>query len=364
MTVSRLASGRWRSQVWSGGKWVSVPKIIGGPSSYPNKTAAKEAKRQAQSLLDGRRSHDVTVQTFHRRWTTDRLFERPSESTNIHLKERTRGFVEKYGSLTLHQVTDTVVAEWIAGAKNLGTVPALRAMFNDAASAKAGRLIDRNPFNGLGLSRGRGNRDRVPPGQEQAASLVALAKEMTPFSFAALLEVGCASAARPGELDALTWECIDFEADEILIREQFNAKTRKMELPKHQHVHTLALTPAARACLLSLPREPKYCFTTLRGHHYTPSTRIHHWDRVRCAAGLPKTTFYMATRHMFASYALNVLGLPPHVIAHQLGHRDGGKLIVELYGHPDAKVAREQIRRAFGEMAPVSPLRVERKDAG
>ena len=31
----------------------------------------------------------------------------------------------------------------------------------------------------------------------------------------------------------------------------------------------------------------------------------------------------------FAWYGLNVLGLPPHVIAEQLGHRDGGKLIVE-----------------------------------
>ena len=36
---------------------------------------------------------------------------------------------------------------------------ALRAMFNDAASAKAGRLADRNPFANLRLEKSRGNRN-------------------------------------------------------------------------------------------------------------------------------------------------------------------------------------------------------------
>ena len=35
----------------------------------------------------------------------------------------------------------------------------LCSMFNDAASVKAGRLIDRNPFQKLGISRGKGRRE-------------------------------------------------------------------------------------------------------------------------------------------------------------------------------------------------------------
>ena len=54
-------------------------------------------------------------------------------------------------------------------------------------------------------------------------------------------------------------------------------------------------------------------------------------------------------------YALNVLELPDHVIAAQVGHRDGGKLVRTTYGHPDAAIAREKVRQAFRE-APAVPL--------
>ena len=114
-----------------------------------------------------------------------------------------------------------------------------------------------------------------------------------------------------------------------------------------RHVRRAALTDPVRERLLALPRESEWTFTTLRGTHYTPSSRSHHWDRVRCAAGLGRVDLYTATRHYFAWYALNVLDLPPHVIALQLGHRDGGGLVRTNDGHPDAAIARERIRAAF-----------------
>ena len=61
------------------------------------------------------------------------------------------------------------------------------------------------------------------------------------------------------------------------------------------------------------------------------------------------------TRHYFGWYAFNVLGLLDHVIAHQFGHRDGGKLVRATYGHPDAAIARERIREAF-RSAPAPPI--------
>src|SRR5262249_30684439 len=111
----------------------------------------------------------------------------------------------------------------------------------------------------------------------------------------------------------------------------------------------------ARQRLLSLPPESEFAFTTLRGSHYRPSSRAHHWNRVRAAAGLGNVDLYTATRHYFGWYALNILELPDHVIAAQFGHRDGGKLVRTLYGHPDAKLARERLRKAFRE-APPAPV--------
>jgi integrase len=249
MTVSKLPSGRFRAQAWSDGKWVSVPKIIGGEGSYATRKDAEKAKRLAQVKLDSQRTTGVTVAAFRDRWTTDPLFARPSESTNLHYAERTYRFAQKYGSLPLHLVGDDVVAEWLAGGKRIHTVAALRAMFNDARSAKAGRLVDHNPFEGLRISRSRGNKDRQPPTLEQAQTLIKHAHDLTPPSFAAFLEVACWSACRPGELDALTWDAIDFERGEIDVRRQFNAKTRKIEAPKHHYTQTVTLTPLARKAL-------------------------------------------------------------------------------------------------------------------
>jgi len=41
-------------------------------------------------------------------------------------------------------------------------------------------------------------------------------------------------------------------------------------------------------------------------------------------------------------------GLPPHFVANQLGHTDGGAFVQRLYGHPTERGMRDQIRLAFG----------------
>jgi integrase len=117
------------------------------------------------------------------------------------------------------------------------------------------------------------------------------------------------------------------------------------------------MTEPVRDRLLDLPRESEHVFTTLRGTHYTPSSRTFHWNRVRCTIGLGNVSLYEATRHYFAWYALNMLDLPPHVIALQLGHDDGGELVRRLYGHPDAALARESVRAAFRSVPTVVALR-------
>ena len=66
-------------------------------------------------------------------------------------------------------------------------------------------------------------------------------------------------------------------------------------------------------------------------------------------------SLYVATRHYLGWYALNILELPSHVIASQLGHIDGGRLVEQLYGHPDDVIAGERIRDAFAN-APAAPV--------
>lgn len=376
MSVTKQRSGRYRAQVWSDGRWIPVADVIGGDRSFATKKAAQAAKRRAQIALEDRRDtptpgRAITIGQFYRKWTTDPLFARPKESTNVHNAERTLAFCEKYGSVPVRDLGtargDAIVAEWLAGGKRNGTVQALRAMFNDAASAKGGRLLDRNPFAGLGIGKGKGNKDKAPPTQDEMERFIGLAYELTPPSFAAYLEFACVTGARPGELDALRTDRVDLVAGEAHIAEQWNVKVSKFTTPKYGE-YTIALPSRARDVILRIPRDETsaaspFVFTTLRGTHYTPSSRTHHWNRVRAAAGLGSTTLYLATRHYFGWYALNILELPAHVIADQLGHKDGGKLVLQLYGHPDKKISRAKVRDAFDGAATVTPLRLVREGA-
>ena len=126
-------------------------------------------------------------------------------------------------------------------------------------------------------------------------------------------------------------------------------------LHRYEHVRTIALTDSARDRLLRLPHESEFAFSTLRGTHYTPSARSPHWNRVRCSAGFGNVDLYVATRHYFGWYTPNILELPAHVIALHFGHQDGGELVRENYGHPDARIARDPVRDAFRQ-APPTPV--------
>jgi integrase len=378
---SQLPSGNWRPRIRHPrtGKHLNPQAVIGGPSSYPDRPAAERAETEAVKLLRLNARAGVTVREWWTEWTTDPLWARPAESTNLHNAERTRRFVDAHGHLPIRAVDDDVVREYRRSGSNDGTVPALRAMFNDAARADAGRLVDRNPFANLRVRQSRGRRDVQPPAQADAARMVALADRLTPPSFAAYLDTAIHEGARPGELDALLLDDLDFtpSAETVRIERQWNVKTRKFTLPKHGVVRTVAMTPATRERLLTLPRsgrtvrigelqaagladpgledrESEWVFLTLRNTHYTPSSRSHHWNRVRCAAGLGQVDLYTATRHHFAWYAWNVLGLDPADIAQHFGHQDGGELVRRLYGHFDQARARDRVRVAFAD-APAAP---------
>jgi hypothetical protein len=76
--------------------------------------------------------------------------------------------------------------------------------------------------------------------------------------------------------------------------------------------------------------------------------RTHHL-RERIAADEQDQLDLYELRHFGASYMLNELELEPWVIAEQLRHTDGGRLVLELYGHPDRKKAIDRIRRAYAD---------------
>jgi hypothetical protein len=140
VSVVKLPSGRWRAQVYdpATGKNLSVSGVLGGPGTFATKTEAKRAREQARERLGAIRARDVTARDFWERWTTDPLFARPKESSDIRCSELTKSFAERYGDIPIRHVGDEIVADWLAGGGRAGSVRGLCSMFNDAASVKAG----------------------------------------------------------------------------------------------------------------------------------------------------------------------------------------------------------------------------------
>ena len=257
--ADQLPSGRWRGRVRDPrtGKQVTPHTIIGGSKTYASAREAERAEDTARDALYESAARGATVHEWWATWTTDPLWLRPAESTNLHNAERTRAFAAAYGERPLRAIDHLVVAEWLKGGRNLGTVPALRAMFNDARKPHAGMLIDRNPFAGLGLEQTKGRKHVQPPAPGEVARLIAAADELTPPSFAAYLFTACYSAMRPGELDALQVDDLDFTPgnETILVARQWNVKTGKLTLPKHGVIAKIAMVEPLRERLLALPRE-------------------------------------------------------------------------------------------------------------
>ncbi len=362
MSISRLPSGRWRAQVYdpTSKRNISVSRVLGGPGTFSTKGEAKRARELARTRLGHAEPEVVTVAAFWQRWTNDRLFARPKQSTNLHNRERTKAFVAEYGAWSIDAIDDGVVAQWLAGGSRNGTVPALRAMFNDAASGKAGRLVSVNPFARLGITRGPGRRDEQPPSEEQVWEIIRCARELATPSFAAWLQVAAFTGLRPGELDALRRVNVELPRSRIRVVEQFSAATRTFTLPKNGKTREAPLTDPAREALTSLPTEGEFCFLPIRGQHWTASARAYHWKAVRAAAGW-SGSLYLATRHFAGWYMVNVLEMSSEDVAIALGHLDGGNLVRRLYGHRDRHRALDRIVSAYASRrAPEIPSHNDR----
>ena len=89
------------------------------------------------------------------------------------------------------------------------------------------------------------------------------------------------------------------------------------------------------------------------------SSLAYYWRGIEGAFGRKVTPHEL--KHFAGHYLYVTLGLPDRVVAEQLGHRDGGKLVRELYGHGDVG-ALEELDRAFA--SNVIPLRTARQEHG
>jgi len=283
---------------------------------------------------------EITVALWAEKWLT--LFPREiSAETNY--RYQLRQFLVDFGDRKLRDIDRLEARAWAV--QHQWRLGAVRAMFNDAI--RAGVIHD-NPFARLGLQQTRGRKDLVVLTDDELAGLTAVASSILGeygAHFAALIVFAACTAIRPAELFALDWDQLRLDDLEADIEWQIRQKHGKAR-PKSKESRTIVVPPPAVDALRTMPTfETSSVFTSLSGRRLSASSHWDRWDEVRRAAGREGMDFY-ELRHYGATKLL-ALGLSPEEVAVQMGHRDGGKLVRETYGHPEHDAIRSKIKDAW-----------------
>jgi integrase len=316
---------------------------------------AREAEREASRRRGV--ALRITCGEYVQLWLAE--YARPAPATQRSYRYALQRFSAEFDRRRLYEF-DRVTARAWANLHPQSNVRVARAMFNDAIND--GLHPGPNPFANLRLEQSRGRKDLVALTADELHELADVAlrvhAEYGPTFRAMILFAGYVGL-RPGELFAL--ERGDLVEDEVHIRRNLDG-TGQLKLPKNGKQRVVISPPPARDALLDVPPriDTSWLFLTLCGRQFRKSSLHYYWNPVRAAFGRPGMDFY-ELRHFCATHLLE-LGVSHADVAVQLGHTDGGALVMSTYGHPSEDAARERLKRAYA--ASVVPLQPRLRAAG
>jgi integrase len=339
---------KWVAKVWDreGKRWTWLGTYL----------TRKEARAVEHAASPASGSLGITVEDFCERWLSD--YARSAPSTRTSYSNALRGFRREHGRRRLASITRPEAQRWAQQAPYF-QYRVVRTMYADALRDD---LIPANPFSGLRIPVPQGRRriqvlseDQIRALGDRALEVYAPDKHGPTLgpTVRALVLVAGFTGLRPGELAGLDWGDVDLRRSQLHVRRALDAKGN-LRAPKNGEPRICVMPPAARDALASLDRHTGEAavFLTPRGRRFGKGAIHRYFAPVRAAFG-QHIDFY-ELRHACATLLLE-RGLSPEDVAIQLGHRDGGRLVATLYGHPSEDRARERIAMAFSE-APEKPV--------
>jgi integrase len=316
--------------------------------TFATRREARAAERKAEQRTPQGETEDCAV--FAGRWVDD--YPRAAPATMRTYRYALRSFAQDFRGVPLTKVDRPVARAW-ALREPQSNVRVVRSMFTDAIND--GLHPGPNPFANLRLEQPRGRKDLIALTEPQVHALADCALAVHgPFgpAFRAMILFASYVGLPPGELYAL--ERSDVRADEVAIRQSLDG-TGQIKRPKNGKERVVILPPQARDALRDMPAwvDVPWLFATPRGRRFSKGTHLYYWRPVRAAFGRPTMAFY-ELRHFCATHLLG-LGVSHADVAVQLGHTDGGALVMSTYGHPTEDGARDRLKRAFGlNVAPLA----------
>jgi integrase len=185
-----------------------------------------------------------------------------------------------------------------------------------------------NPTRGLELPAVRGRRDRIASPGEAASLLSTLSQER------ALWATAMYAGLRLGELMALKWSCIDFDAGLIHVRRSWDPKEGPIEPKSQAGRRSVPLSGVLRAHLAEHRLACRWSDGLVFGRGPTrpfqPKTPNERARRAWKAAGLQPIGLHEC-RHTFASFMI-AAGVNAKALSVYMGH-SSVTITFDRYGH-------------------------------
>jgi integrase len=344
------------------------------PASYATADEAMAGLLRVKAFMAEARSTSTTVLGFWKDWTDHdhprwgSLASRSPQSIDSYAM-RTRRFVKMFGARQLDSITEEDVIAYLRAGGVHSSLRGIATLFHDAQRVG---LIDSHPCAQIAgraetlARKRRAERDGVVPEEEQILAMLDRAQQDAfPPSFYGWLLTGVRTGMRTGEIDGMEWKYL--KGNRYQIRRQWNAQLKEMSGPKHGSKRDLLLPPDVMA-EIDKQRDNGTPFIWINaggGTCWKSDSRSYWWTwtndggpSLRQLVG--GAQMKNATRHYWASWALNVAGIPPYQAALLYGHSDGGKLLTDTYAKPDLERAMQAAYDAAIEAQKVTPIRKRR----
>jgi integrase len=307
-----------------------------------------ERRRQAGALYIARaeRFGIVSAEWLRRfeRGAAGRV--RPREKSIAATRE-SLACLEPLVGLYIEQIRRPVVEDFVS------SISATRPRRAQMALALLKRILRAAEQRGQVVDRGVYEVRVAPPREREPIFLmweqIEELRSWMPEYIARIAPVAVLTLCRQGELPAFRDADVDFEAGALAVTGQATGAGRgRTKTPAGRRtvdIGPLAVRLLREQQLARTPNETGLLFPTRNG---LPFDRNHFMGRVfkpaARAAGLPELTFH-DLRHTGASLMI-AAGCHVKVIAEQMGHSDGGALVLKRYGHL-YKGARKQAALAL-----------------
>lgn len=308
--------------------------VKGGP--WETKRQAQEAERRYRDRLNARRSEE-TCASFADRWLEE--WPRPSRATQRLYAAAAKRFSEHFGPTLLGEVERLSARTWaLSVPRSVSRV--IGTMYEDARNVG---LVEANPFSNLRLPATERLAEVKPPTMDEYRALLDACPVLGGYAkeFRAMIAFAAWTGMRQGELFGLQWPDVGEQVIQVRRARKLDGGLGK---PKTGREREIMFLPPARV-LEDVPQRPdEFVFHSPRGQPLLKGTHGWSWQKVKAAAGV--NVRWHDLRHFCATQLLE-LGLDHFAVAIQLGHTDGGALVMARYGHPSVDAAKRRLLAAF-----------------